>query len=273
MVTNTYLLGIGLSSVFGYCAYRKHLLSRTGLLAFIMIGSVLFFGGSFAWLLTMFIFVLSASLLTKYRQQEKLFLDDIVEKTGPRDFVQGIANLGVGTVCAVLYIITSSPVFVFAFLGSVAASNADTWATEIGTLSAERPRLITTWKKVKKGTSGAISKQGTLGGIGGSLVIAICGSLLIYLDHQYFFWGKLLTASFLGGVVGFFVDSLLGATIQARYFSPKHNKVTEQVLFRHVWKTEHIGGVTWINNDVVNFLCSLTGAVVSVLVFMILVLT
>jgi uncharacterized membrane protein len=69
----------------------------------------------------------------------------------------------------------------------------------------------------------------------------------------------------LAGWIGSFVDSLLGATLQAVYYCPACEKETE----RH---PEHIcGSVTtlkrgyaWLNNDWVNAACTLSGALVGI---------
>jgi uncharacterized membrane protein len=62
--------------------------------------------------------------------------------------------------------------------GAIAAAAADTWATEIGAHSSERPRLITTGAPVPRGTSGALSVLGTLGGIGGAVTMAALAGLV-----------------------------------------------------------------------------------------------
>jgi uncharacterized membrane protein len=57
----------------------------------------------------------------------------------------------------------------------------------------------------------------------------------------------------LSGVVGAFVDSLLGATLQGHYWDPDKKQITEHSAIDGK-KLELCRGVRWIDNDVVNFL-------------------
>jgi uncharacterized membrane protein len=135
--------------------------------------------------------------------------------------------------------------------------NADTWATELGVLSKNLPRLITNGKAVERGTSGAVSLPGSLAALGGAALIGLTAGLFSLKAEPL----RLAGAAILGGLAGSFFDSLLGATVQAIYYCPACQKETERHP-RHLCGTETSlrRGWRWLNNDVVNFACSLVGA-------------
>ncbi len=267
----TFLIGLMASLSIGYVAFKRRALSSSGFVGFLISGVSLYTFGGWAWFATMVTFFISASLWTLFRQDEKKFLDDIVEKTGPRDIWQAAANVGLASAFSLLYFIDPKPEFMAAFLGALAAPNADTWATEIGTLSKHIPRKITTLEPVPPGTSGGVTLLGTAGGIAGSILIALTGGSALYVSHQVTAsWLDLVFAGTIGGIIGLLTDSILGATIQAAYFSDEFQLVTEKHIYKDVYPTVLIHGFSWINNDWINFLCSLTGATISIILFLIL---
>ena len=149
-----------------------------------------------------------------------------------------------------------------AYAGAMAAVNADTWATEVGVLSRTPPRLVTNGRVVARGTSGAITVLGTLAALGAAALVALLAALFSPPGQRLLLAGAVM----LGGLAGSLFDSLLGATRQAIYHCPACQQETE----RHPTHTcgsptTLLRGWRWMDNDVVNFLCSLAGAVVATL--------
>jgi uncharacterized membrane protein len=140
----------------------------------------------------------------------------------------------------------------------MAAVNADTWATELGVFNPLPPRLITTGKPVERGTSGGVTPLGYLAALGGA---ALIGALAVFLGGDIRPTLSMGVAITLAGLAGSTFDSLLGATVQAIYFCPQCQKETERFPL-HGCGTRTIPqrGWLWLDNDWVNFACSLVGA-------------
>jgi uncharacterized protein (TIGR00297 family) len=145
-----------------------------------------------------------------------------------------------------------------ALVGALATTNADTWATEIGLLSRRAPRLVTTGRAVPPGTSGAISARGTGAAAAGAALIGMVAAIGQRLTGARMGW--LLPLSLVAGLGGSFADSVLGATVQARYRCPRCGVVTERAVHRCGTPTVLVGGFRTIDNDAVNLLASIGGA-------------
>jgi len=215
-------------------------------------------------------FFFSASVLTNYRHLDKQFLAEIIVKSGPRDIEQAIANVGVAGGLTLVYYFYPHPEVMAAFLGALAAPTADTWASELGTISRQTPRLITTFRPVTAGTSGGVTVTGTLAGVCGSLFIAFVGSILLLAGDADSSFFRLFLAGSLGGVAGLMSDSLLGATIQASYRDNANGQLTERPADRQGRPNTLVKGIRWFDNEWVNASCCLVGAGLAALSFVVL---
>lgn len=233
-------------------AFRKKSVSVSGFVSMLVISAFFIWNDGIAALTVLFSMFASASLLTKYKHEYKsLLTDKVLKKHGARDAVQAICNLGVAFFCFILYTFSGEQAFLLALLCSVAASNADSWASEIGVLSTSNPVLITNFKTCKPGISGGITLYGTLAGITGSMFIATISILLqrsMRLDYLSIHLFILITLS---GIAGLFIDSLLGATLQIIY-RDINGEETENITLGQIKSR----GIYWMNNDFVNFLSS-----------------
>jgi uncharacterized protein (TIGR00297 family) len=252
------LYGFLLAVMVAFAAYRLHSLSRSGALAAALTGTVIFGLGGWQWAVILLTFFISSSLLSRLFTKRKSSLNEKFYKGGQRDAGQVLANGGIAALFAGLhFFLPSAPWPWVAFTASLAAVNADTWATELGVLNPTPPRLITTGRPVEKGTSGGISWGGTLAALAGAGLVAACAQLVRPGS------GFLLMFSFttLAGFLGALFDSFLGATVQAIYTCPHCNKETERhPVHTCGTATTQIRGLKWLNNDLVNVGCALAGS-------------
>lgn len=147
-----------------------------------------------------------------------------------------------------------------AFLGHYACCNGDTWASELGILSKGDPILITTLKRVPKGTNGGISALGTFASISGGFVLGVCywlGAIPFAVGHNAPPQWPVIVLTTLAGLLGSIIDSLLGATLQSSYKVPKARRVVS-----HPTDGAHITGINLLSNNMVNYISALLTAVI-----------
>jgi uncharacterized protein (TIGR00297 family) len=257
------LTGLLLAALAAYLARRAHSLTRGGALAATVLGTIVFGLGGWPWAALLLTFFILSSALTRAFGRSKKDMEEKYAKGGERDEMQVLSNGGIAGLFVLLHAFYPAAVWPWiGFAGSLAAVNADTWGTELGVLNPGLPRLITALRKpVEKGTSGGVSVVGTLASL---LAAAVIGGLA-----GWFFalpWGSVLLVVALAGLTGSLVDSLLGATLQAIYFCPKDQKETEKhPLHTCGTRTVHLRGWKWLNNDLVNVACAITGAGMAIL--------
>ena len=264
------LAGLILSILIGGLAYWRGSLTPSGWLGAVVIGTLTFGFGGWTWGLTLIAFFISSSALSHFRQARKqLIAGEKFEKGGRRDLAQTLANGGLGAALALVYGLSDAPYLMLAaFVGLMATVTADTWATELGVLSSHPPRQITTGRVVEPGTSGGITTYGMLASGAGALLIGCVATLLAALERGAWLpW--LLPAALLAGLAGSLADSLLGATVQAIYRAPDGGE-TERRAARGGAPNPALRGWSWMNNDLVNLLSSVAGALVAVGVFMVI---
>ena len=255
----TFLAGAGALS-----AHRMAMLDSSGAWAAALLGAWVLGLGGWPWAALLLLFFASSSLLSRAFRARKAAVAADFAKGGRRDWAQVAANGGVPALALLAALLGLIPLegAWLAYAGALAAVNADTWATELGVLSPGLPRLITSGRRVARGSSGAVSLVGSLASLLGALLVAAMA-----------FWFPAtavalvaIPAVALAGLAGAFLDSLLGATVQAIYYCPACEKNTERHP-RHSCgnPTALQRGWRWLDNDWVNFISAAFGALMALL--------
>ena len=149
-----------------------------------------------------------------------------------RNAGQVIANLSVAGICTspwtpwmlgghVGLIFTGGAIWMKATcLAALVEATADTVSSEIGQAFGGTPVMITTLRRVKAGTDGAVTALGSCAGVVGGAVVALAGGWAMRLGMAA------AMIALVAGVCGLFFDSVVGATVERR---------------------------GWVGNDLVNF--------------------
>ncbi len=118
------------------------------------------------------------------------------------------------------------------FVASLSTKLSDTTATEIGKAYGQRTFLITTLQPVPRGTEGAVSLEGTIAGVVGSVALAAIAHIVGLISPVGI--GICAIAAFVATTI----ESLIGATIEEKF--------------------------TWLTHDLVNIINTTIGAVTAI---------
>jgi uncharacterized protein (TIGR00297 family) len=146
-----------------------------------------------------------------------------------------------------------SQIYILGYVASLSTKLADTFASEIGKAYGTTTFLITTLERVRPGTEGAISLEGTIASVVGGTLLTLYG-----------WWVKLISAKavpicIVAAFVATTIESWLGATLQGT----KNKKEDEDDHDSYDWN--------WmVTNEVINFWNTLIGAILAMVAGMIL---
>lgn len=204
-------IGAGVNLALALAALAVRGVNRLGAVAGWLVGTLIWaFLGWQGFLLLLAFFVVGTAL-TKLGYRQKAAAKLAQEEGGRRGARHALANAGVATVCAMLAVTTSWPLFfAVAFAAAFATAAADTAGSEIGQLWGRRTFLITTFRRVPRGTEGAVSLEGTVAGIvAGGLLAAVGAAAGLY---PWAGAAVVTAAAFLGSTL----ESVAGALVDRK---------------------------------------------------------
>lgn len=261
-----------LSGGLGAAARWRGALTTSGAVGAVVTGASITGAGGWDWGTALVYFFLSSTALSQVATARKVAIAaDKFDKGSQRDLAQALAN---GGVAAALALLRATPLgerhaslLEGAFVGALATANADTWATEVGTLSRQVPRLVTTGRRVAPGTSGGITPLGMAAAAAGAATLGLVfGGMRAVVSRGIMAPAvrgtgapRLVGAALIGGLTGCMVDSLLGAMGQAMYRCPRCGVETERRTHTCGSPTVLRRGLSWLDNDGVNAVSTLVG--------------
>ncbi len=186
-------------------------------------GSAIVVTAGYGFLLLLVVFVVTSSLATRYRFEEKERRHVQEGRHGERGVSNVLAHILVPTGIALaagfgLLEVRTAAVL---FAAALAFAAADTLASEFGVLMGSA-RSILTFRPVTPGTNGGVSSAGELFATAGSAGIALVGVGLfgLFRTPSGALW-LFLAAVSVAGFVACQVDSLLGETLENRGYLTK----------------------------------------------------
>ena len=256
-----FALGLLSSALVAFAAHKKKALSGSGSISAAALGAMLTaFGGWELWVL-MILFFLSAGAAGLIAKRSRQHLATFKEHSGPRNIRQVAANGGPALLAVLLGYVTKNPVWLVSAAAAFSEATADTLASELGVLSKKPPVSIVTGKRMEPGVSGAVSGFGfAMSFLGALLIASVSWIPLRHLPSSFWIIS-------LSGFLGSLIDSLLGATIQAK-FRCNFCGATVEKPHHHGQPASHTGGWRICGNNLVNFLSGLCAVVVSALLLL-----
>jgi uncharacterized protein (TIGR00297 family) len=210
LLTSRVLAGVAINVAVAWAGRAARTVSLGGAAAGAVIGTVIFVAlGWTGWGLLLVTFI-AASVTSKLGLERKTLLGIAEERGGRRGPGNAIANTGVAAIAAALVVTTQNPErAAWAFAAALAAGGSDTIASEIGKAWGRTTWLVTSFRRVPPGTSGAMSMEGTAAGIVGALALAAVAIAFGIVP------GAALAPIVIASTVGALAESALGATLEA----------------------------------------------------------
>lgn len=210
--------GLAVNGALAAAVLAARSLDWGGAVSAVVIGTAITVGLGLPGLAVMIAFFVVGSTATKVGYRRKAVRGIAQEKGGARGWRNAWANGGVAALLALLSAAYASipggldgaGVLAVAYAAAVATAAADTCSSEIGKAYGRRTFLLASLKPVPPGTEGAVSLEGTLGGLTGAAIVAAIGA-----------WGGLYPWSLVGvvavaGLLGSLAESLIGSLAERR---------------------------------------------------------
>ena len=214
LIRNQFFIGFCINFILIYIFCKIPLMTKSGWISAGILGTILW--GCLSWQgwMSVVIYLLFGSLVTKIGYKFKS-QKGIAEKRGGR---RGPENVWGSAATALFFAVMVKLNFAnllfykIGFAASFAAKLADTFGSEIGKRFGRNTYLITSFRKVARGTEGGVSFEGTIASALGAIFMSSIMLALSIITAKYQF--------FIVSISGFLAtlsESIIGAKFQEKY--------------------------------------------------------
>lgn len=200
-------------------------LDASGIVNAVVLGSGVYGAFGCSGYAVMCVYFVVGTAVTKLKLRQKQREGTAEAKGGMRSW-RSVWGSGIAAmICAVATVAAPRAVCAAGFLASMASKLGDTTSSEVGKAYGKTTYLITTMRRVERGTEGAVSLEGTLAGIVAATAVVCIGAGVGLVPIL-----PAVPVCVFAATLANLFESFLGATIQGKE------------------------GVAWMTNDVVNMI-------------------
>lgn len=191
-------------------AYKLHSITADGIVAAFLTALTLYTLGG-PWVATsLLVFFILGSLVSKFKNKNKIQAESLQGDSGARNWKQVLANsLPASILVWIAYIFPDNQYLLLPAFAVFSAAAADTFSSEIGMMTKGKVFNILTGKPMAGGLSGGVSVAGLFAGLIGSILLSL-------LAVPQFGWVGMFIVSILG-FLGTIFDSIIGILLQSKY--------------------------------------------------------
>jgi len=214
LITNQFFQGLCINFILISIFSKIPLMTKGGWISAGILGTILW--GCLFWQgwLSVVVYLILGSIVTKVGYKFKNE-QGVAEKRGGRRGPENVwGSAATGLFFAIMMKLNTANIIFYkiGFASSFAAKLADTFGSEIGKRFGRNTYLISSLKKVKRGTEGGISLEGTLASVFGAIFMSFIMLCLSIISTKYHF----IVVAF-SGFLATLSESFIGAKYQNKY--------------------------------------------------------
>ena len=211
---------MGINTVLAIVGYLVRSVDASGAIFGWLLGAMVVIASPAMYVALLTFFIIGTAC-TKLGYKRKAAIGLAQEKGGRRSAEHAFANAGVAAICAIAVWRGLGLVPLFMGITALATAAADTAGSEIGQLLGRRAFMPLTFRRVERGTEGAISIEGTIAGILAALAVAIAAvAMVVHRIRPGFVGGveiwksQVIIVVTLCGFLGSYIESIAGTYVR-----------------------------------------------------------